>query len=456
MKNPTPRQQRHISYLSQFDINIQFISGSQNVVADCFSRVEIAEIEFETLFSNDILSNNAPSNEDLAHFKTNPYIHNGVYMDLSIPGCPRPILAGSLRLEAFNSIHNLTRAGHKATYSLLHTKVVWPFMRKDVKFWCNSCASCQSNKITRHTKPPILSFPTGSRFETVHIDIVGPLPPSRGYTYRLTMIDRKTRWPEVFPIRNINADTVVEIFVNNWVSRFGVPKRIITDQGRQFESKLFQSLLKRLGCQKLRTTAFHPQSNGLVERFHRTLKNSLRSATIVHDWTSNLPYILLGWRNIPSSRYGASPAQLVFGSNTYLVNDLFFGTAPSDDNHLNLVRDYFAKLDTTNKSFNTCKIYIPSNLLNSKFVWLLRESPTSLQSRYAGPYRVISFNQDYNTATISVEGKMRTVNLSKLKPSTHVEDTNLESVHLVSVKKKVTFATWTSTSGTLQLKKTLM
>ena len=136
------------------------------------------------------------------------------------------------------------------------------------------------------------------------------------------MIDRKTRWPEAFPIRNINADTVVEIFVNNWISRFGVPKRIITDQGRQFESNLFQSLLKRLGCQKLRTTAFHPQSNGLVERFHRTLKNSLRSTTIVHDWTLNLPYILLGWRNIPTSCYGASPAQMVFGSNTYLVNDL--------------------------------------------------------------------------------------------------------------------------------------
>ena len=132
----------------------------------------------------------------------------------------------------------------------------------------------------------------------------------------------------------------------------------------------------------------------------------------------------------------------------------FFGTSPSDDNHLNVVRDYFAKLDTTNRYPNTFKVYIPSNLLSSKFVWLQRESPSSLQSRYSGPYRVISFNKDYNTATIKVEGKMRTVNITKLKPSTHIEDTNADSLHLVSVKKRVTFATWANITGTSQLTKT--
>ena len=119
-----------------------------------------------------------------------------------------------------------------------------------------------------------------------------------------------------------------------------------------------------------------------------------------------------------------------------------------------MVRDYFAKLNTTNKSPNTVKVYIPSNLLNSKFVWLQRESATSLRSRYSRPYHVISFNKDYSTVTINVEGKIRTVNISKLKPSTHVEDTNTDSLQLVSVKKKFTFANWTSIAGTSQLTKT--
>jgi cleavage and polyadenylation specificity factor subunit 1 len=111
---------------------------------------------------------------------------------------------------------------------------------------------------------------------------------SAGYTYCLTAVDRFTRWPEVVPIPNITADTVACALLTSWTSRFGCPQTITTDQGRQFESQLFKSLAKLCGIQLSRTTAHHPAANGLVERFHRTLK----AAIVCHadqTWTEALP-----------------------------------------------------------------------------------------------------------------------------------------------------------------------
>jgi len=79
---------------------------------------------------------------------------------------------------------------------------------------------------------------------------------SHVYQYILTILDRNTRLPEVFPIRSLATDTIIEIFVNHWISRFGIPKRIITDQGQQFEAELFSDLTKQLGIQKIRTTTY--------------------------------------------------------------------------------------------------------------------------------------------------------------------------------------------------------
>ena len=121
---------------------------------------------------------------------------------------------------------------------------------------------------------PTANFsPPPARFEHAHIDLVGPLPSSEGKRYCLTCVDRYTRWPEAFPIANIEAETVAKTFVKSWISRFGMPARVITDQGRQFESKLFNEML---GTQHLRTMAYHPVANGMVERFHRQLKAAIK------------------------------------------------------------------------------------------------------------------------------------------------------------------------------------
>jgi len=98
------------------------------------------------------------------------------------------------------------------------------------------------------------------------------------------MIDRFSRWPEVIPLPNITAQTVAAAFIDGWVARFGTPAVIIIDQGKQFEASLFQALFKFLGSEKTRTSPFHPASNGLIERWHRTFKTAITCHEDERQW----------------------------------------------------------------------------------------------------------------------------------------------------------------------------
>ncbi|XP_077551246.1 uncharacterized protein LOC144164878 [Haemaphysalis longicornis] len=133
------------------------------------------------------------------------------------------------------------------------------------------------SKVNQHTKAPLSLFtaPT-ERFDKVHVDTLGPWPTSKGNTCLLTCVDLLTRWPEASPLPDIRSETIANAFVAGWVSRYGVSSAITTDRGHQFESALFKNLLTLLGTSRTRTTAYHTIANGLVERFHRSLKTALR------------------------------------------------------------------------------------------------------------------------------------------------------------------------------------
>lgn len=146
-------------------------------------------------------------------------------------------------------------------------------MNKHVLHWARTCLHCQRSKIVRHIKrqPEHIHVPD-ERFAHVHLEIVGPLPLSHDFRYCLTMIDRFTRWPEAVPIADITAETVADTFFATWVARFGTPSVITTDRGSQFDSQIFNALTKLIGSRRHRTTAYYLQSNGVIERWHRSLK----------------------------------------------------------------------------------------------------------------------------------------------------------------------------------------
>nr|XP_042908119.1 uncharacterized protein LOC122271315 [Parasteatoda tepidariorum] len=176
-------------------------------------------------------------------------------------------------------------------------------------------------------KPFNLPF---ERFQHVHIDLVGPLPPSVGFNYLLTCVDRYTRWPEAIPLSDVSAETVSKAFVAHWVFWFVVPAILTTDQGRQFQSHLFSCLKSMFGMQRIRTTPYHPSSNGMVERFHRSLKQALRCHNT--KWTESLPVVLLGLRTCFKEDLNASCVEMVYGQTVVLPGELFEppSDAPSD------------------------------------------------------------------------------------------------------------------------------
>ncbi|GBM98579.1 hypothetical protein AVEN_227595-1 [Araneus ventricosus] len=134
----------------------------------------------------------------------------------------------------------------------------------------------QKSKIVRHVHSPLAEFKVpNQRFVHINIDIIGSLPSSQGFTYCLTAIDRFSRWSETMPLADIRAETVAQTLYSGWISRFGVSQRISTDRGSQFASDVFHSLAKTFGIRLSHTAAYHPQANGAIERWHRTLKAAI-------------------------------------------------------------------------------------------------------------------------------------------------------------------------------------
>ena len=195
-------------------------------------------------------------------------------------------------------------------------------MNIDIARWCRSCKGCQTAKVSRHITPVFGKFtePT-ERFDHVHIDIVGPSPYANGFRYLLTCVDRFTCWPEAIPIVDIRAETVADAFFSGWIARYGTPATITTDRGAQFESKLWDNLCNQFGIIRNHTTSYHPQSNGMVERFHRQFKAAIMAHESPNPWTITLPAVLLGVCSAVKERLGMSAAKMIYGTTLRLPGE---------------------------------------------------------------------------------------------------------------------------------------
>ena len=170
-------------------------------------------------------------------------------------------------------------------------------MRQEVIDWTRKCIHCQTAKISRHNKAPVILLPPSTvKFHDIHVDMVDPLPDVEGYKYILTCIDRFSRWAVAEPLKDARAITVADAFIKCWVQNYGIPQTITTDRGSNFESSLFNDMLKRFDIEHIRTTAYRPQHNGLVECWHRRLKDALTAAADEYAWVKRLPLIMLNLR----------------------------------------------------------------------------------------------------------------------------------------------------------------
>ncbi|WP_435316540.1 DDE-type integrase/transposase/recombinase, partial [Klebsiella pneumoniae] len=161
------------------------------------------------------------------------------------------------------------------------------------------------------------------RFGHIHVDVVGPLPTSQGCRYIFTIIDRSTRWPEAVPMTDATTDSCASALIEAWISRFGLPDQITSDRGAVFTSSLWQQLTRRLGISTTTTSAYNPEANGMVERFHRSLKAALMSRCSSERWKPELPWVMLGLRTAPKDNDDHSPAERVYGDPLTVPADFF-------------------------------------------------------------------------------------------------------------------------------------
>ena len=258
------------------------------------------------------------------------------------------VVPSTLRKEVLADLHEGAMGGHLGcdkTLSRLKQRFYWPGHYNDVRDWCANCGICVSRKDpSPKARAPLKNILTGYPLQIVAMDIVGPFPESAaGNTYVLVVGDYFTRWMEAYPIPNQEATTVAKKLVNEFFFRFSPPEQLHSDQGRNFESEIIAEICKLLGVVKSRTTPYHPQSDGLIERFNRTLLDMLAKAVKERPfgWEDHLQRLCLAYNTSVNQTTGYSPFYLMFGRQVRMPIDLMYGCP---DTHTVTVPQYVADL----------------------------------------------------------------------------------------------------------------
>jgi len=243
------------------------------------------------------------------------------------------VLPAKFHSDVLQCLHEGALSAHLGEEKMLcqlKERFYWPGSADDVKDWCATCQTCCTRKSAAPKKRAGLqTIGAGYPLQVVSVDIMGPLPETdSGSKYVLVAVDYFTRWVEAYGIPNQEATTVARKLVDEMFCRFSPPEQLHSDQGRQFESELVKEVCKLLGVKKTRTTPYHPQGNGMVERFNRTLLDMLSTTVGNHpaSWEQNIRKVCLAYNSSVHSSTGYSPFFLMFGRQVKLPVDLMYGT----------------------------------------------------------------------------------------------------------------------------------
>lgn len=401
IKDPGSRLLRWRIKLEEYDYEIIYKKGALNTNADALSRISGIVLEEKEEPKND----------------------------------PSPDKKRQIMYE----YHDAPLGGHRGmnrTYKAIKVNHSWPNMKQEIEEYVKKCKSCQVNKILgpRRKAPMEITTTAQKPFEKCCLDIVGPLPETQtGNKYILTFQDELSKFLVAIPISRQDAETVAREFVRQIILRMGTPRKLLTDQGSNFLSEVFKNTCKLLRIQKLQTTAFHPESNGSLERSHRVLKEYLRHYIKEDEsnWEDWIPYAVHVYNTSTHTSTGYTPFQLVYG---------FKSTMPSilqgNPSVQNTYDDFVAEL---RNRMQTAHLVARENLMSAKEqskeqydknarvpIFLIgdkvllydetvrRGRSRKLCSQWLGPYEVVSI--DKVNATIKKGRNRQKVHVNRLKP----------------------------------------
>lgn len=285
-------------------------------------------------------SKELPAVLELVRQWANLVIHEGVlYRKTHVPGSTTPawqlLLPQALQGEVLTALHdNHGHQGVERTADLVRQRCYWPFMQRDVERWCRECQRCVVAKATRPKLRTFMGNLLASRpLEIVAVDFSMLEKSSDGKENLLVVTDVFSKFAQAYPTTDQKASTVARVLTEQWFYTYGVPSRIHTDQGRNFEGELLQQLCRVYGIHKSRTSPYHPEGNGQCEQFNCTLYDLLR--TLPPDkkrrWPHHLPQLLFAYNTTVHQSTGFSPYELMFGRKPTLPLDSFLGTTDMTD-----------------------------------------------------------------------------------------------------------------------------
>ena len=351
------------------------------------------------------------------------------------------VVPTSLRSQVLSVAHDALLAGHcgfKKTLSRVQNRFWWPGVSADTRHFVQTCDVCQK-VFPKGRVPdiPLSQMPLiDEPFRRVAIDIVGPLSPlsEEKHRYILTIVDVATRFPEAIPLRSIDSVSVAEALFTVF-SRLGFPVEVLSDNGSQFTSDMFREFLKFLQIKAVHSSPYHAQSNGIVERFHGTLKPMLKKTVLDHPrlWHRYLPALLFACRELKNESTGFSPFELLFGRKARGPID-FLADSLTDTDSQSVSRSIFQHVhelkntisdmsqlakQSVQEARNTQKFYHDKKSrmrkfkLNDEVLILLPTSSNKLLMTWKGPYKVVECLEfDY---LIDVAGKRRIFHPNMLK-----------------------------------------
>ena len=208
-----------------------------------------------------------------------------------------------MRADVIHDVHDHSLSGHlglKRTYAKIQEKYFWFDMYADIKEWLRLCSVCGSKKGKIDERMGIAHshIAASKPFEVMGMDIIGPLPTTvHGYRWILVFTDHFSKWAEAFPMKDSTAPTIAKHYVEDIICRHGAPKRILSDRGNNLIGEVLTEVNRLMGSVSIRTSPYHPQTNGLTERFNKTLCTMLSMFCSKHqrDWDEPLPYVLFNF-----------------------------------------------------------------------------------------------------------------------------------------------------------------
>ena len=352
------------------------------------------------------------------------------------------VVPKQLQQVLLQEAHSGQFAGHlaeKKVYDRLRRYYWWKGIRSDVRCFCRGCLACVTKKGGRSPpRPPLHPIPVGGPFNRLGVDVL-QLPLTRnGNRYVVVFADYLTKWVEAFPVPDQTAETIARLLVEKIVCIHGVPEQLLSDRGPNFLSDLVLEVCSLLGIEKLNTSGYHPQTDGLVEKFNSTLIGMIsKSFTRSDDWDERLPFLLFAYRVSAQESTKESPFYLLFGRNPRLPTETTL-TQPASPYTVDL-EDYKTLLVSNLKSaWAAAKASIESAQAKQKAyhdqkskattlkvgdrVLVFMPSETKGKNRklcrpFHGPYRIVSLT-DCNAEVQLMDGKKESifVSLHRLRP----------------------------------------